>query len=491
MAISFDNIPSNIRVPLAYVEFNNTRAVQGTPQISYKLLVLGQMLATGTATAAEPVRITSADQAEQLFGRGSMLAEMFRALKAANRYTESWAIPLEEDAAGNAAAGAITVSGPATGSGTLNLYIAGIRVRVGVTSGQAASAIASAVAAAINADTRLPVTAEVDSGETAKVNLTCRWKGETGNDIDIRANYYAGEVLPAGVGLTITAMAGGSGNPDIADAITAMGDEWYHAIVMPYTDSANLTALEAELADRFGPLRQIDGMAYAAFRGDHSATSTFGASRNCPHVTYMGTGLSPQPPYIWAAVNAGEAAASLSIDPARPLQTLPLTGILPPALTARWTMEERNLLLFDGISTFTVDASGQVLIERQITNYKTNAFGVADPSYLDVNTPATLSYLRFAIRARITQKFPRHKLADDGTNFAPGQAIVTPRIIRAELVALMREMEEAGLVENIEQFKNDLLVERNANDRNRVDVLASPDLVNQFRIFAAQLQFIV
>lgn len=491
MPISFNAIPSNIRVPLTYIEFDNSRAVQGTPALSQKLLVLGQRLAAGTVAAGVPVRITSAAQAEESFGRGSMLSAMFNALKAANRFTESWAIALDDDAAGAFATGSATFAGPATESGTLNLYVGGQRVRVGVASGAASTVVATAAAAAINADTALPVTAAVDGINQSKVNITARHKGEAGNGIDLRINFFQGELTPRGLTVALAAMAGGTGNPDIAPAIAAMGAEWWHYIAMPYTDGANLTALENELVDRWGPTRMIDGIAFAAFRGTHGATGTFGAGRNSKHLSVIGTSIAPQPPYLWAAVYAGVAAAALAIDPARPLQTLPLTGIMAPALAARWTLEERNLLLFDGIATHAVDAGGQVLIEREVTMFQLNAFGVEDPSFLDVTTPATLSFIRFATRARITQKYPRHKLADDGTQFGPGQAIVTPRIIHAELVALMRELEAAGIVENIDQFRDELLVERNANDRNRLDVLAPPDIVNQFRIFAAQVQFIL
>ncbi|MEJ1409139.1 MAG: phage tail sheath C-terminal domain-containing protein [Candidatus Sedimenticola sp. (ex Thyasira tokunagai)] len=486
--ISMNSIPSNNRVPLVYIEFDNSRAVMGTPGIEHKILVIGQRLATGAVAEGVPTRITSADQAEQAFGRGSMLAEMFAGLKQANRYTESWAIALDEAAAGNAATGTLTITGPATASGTLNLYIGGKRIRVGVTSGDDSNTIAATINAAVNADTSLPVTAGVVAGV---VTLTSRWKGETGNDIDLRLNYYQGESTPTGVAVAIVAMSGGSANPDIATAIAVMGDEWWNSIICPYTDAANLTALETELADRWGPTRMIDGIAYSAFNGTHAETGTFGNTRNSNLLSVMGVGASPTPPWIWASVNAAVAAASLSIDPARPLQTLPLTGILPPVVEDRWTMEERNLILYDGIASYTVDSGGRVLIERQITTYQENAYGVADPSYLDVTTPATLSYLRYATRARITQKFPRHKLADDGTRFGRGQAIVTPSVIRAELLALFRELEEKGLVENFDQYKTDLLVERNADDRNRVDVLSSPDLVNQFRVFANQIQFIV
>lgn len=491
MAISFNDIPANIRVPLVYVEFDNSRAVSGTPGIMHKILVLGQKLTAGTAAAATPVRVLSADQAGSLFGRGSMLHGMFAALKAANRYTETWAIPLDDAATAVAASGSLTFSGTSSASGAINLYVGGKRLAVGVAATTASSAIATAVAAAINADGDLPVTAAVDGTNTSKVNITARNKGESGNGLDLRVNYYPGETLPAGIALTIAAMAGGAVNPDLSAAIAAFGAEWWNSIVMPYTDSANLASLKAELDVRWGPTKMMDGIAYAAYRGTHAATGTFGSGLNTQHLSVMGTGISPTAPHVWAAVYAGVAAASLSIDPARPLQTLNLPGVLAPALADRWTMEERNLLLFDGIATFMVGADGTVSIERAITTYQTNAFGVADPSYLDVNTPATLSYIRYATRARITQKFPRHKLADDGTPFSPGQAIVTPKTVKAELLALFRELESRGLVEGFDQYKADLIVERNATDRNRLDVLSSPNLVNQFRVFAEQIQFIV
>lgn len=486
--VSFDSIPSNIRVPLVYIEFNNTRAVQGTPGISHKILVLGQRLAAGTVVAGVPTLITSAAQAESAFGRGSMLSEMFAAIKKANPYTETWGLALDDAGAGVLATGSLAFTGTVTKAGTLALYIAGKRIPVAVASGEANNTTATNVAAAITADTSLPVTA---SAATNTVTLTARHKGEAGNGIDLRVNYYQGEVLPAGLAVAITAMANGTTNPDLATAIAAMGPEWWNTIVMPYTDAANLTLLETELTSRWGPTKMIDAVAFAAFRGTHGATVTFGTGRNHSGMTYMGTSIAPQPPYIWAAVYAAVSAGSLSIDPARPLQTLELPGLMPPALAARFTLSERNILLYDGIATFAVNASGAVQIERAVTNYQKNSFNVADPSYLDVETPYTLSYIRYATRARITQRFPRYKLASDGTRFGAGQAIVTPKMIRAELLALFRELEAAGIVENFDQYATDLVVERDVNDANRVNVLSAPDLVNQFRIFAEQIQFIV
>jgi phage tail sheath gpL-like len=438
--------------------------------------------------AGVPTLITSAAQGESSFGRGSMLSAMFNVIKKANPYTETWGLALDDAGAGVTASGSVAFAGTVSQAGTLALYIAGTRIAVAVAAAEAAATTATNVAAAINADTSLPVIA---SPATNTVTITARHKGVAGNDIDIRTNYYQGERLPTGLTATITAMASGATNPDISTAIAAMGAEWWNTIVMPYTDSANLVLLEAELTSRFGPTRMIDGVAFGAVRATHANTVSFGTARNHAGISYMGTSIAPQPPYLWAAVYAAVAAGSLSIDPARPLQTLELPGILPPAIAARFTLPENNILLYDGISTFSVTDGGTVQIQRAVTSYQKNSFGIADPSYLDVETPYTLSYIRYATRARITQRFPRFKLADDGTRFGAGQAIVTPKDIRNTLLALFRELESAGLVENFDQYATDLVVERDANDRNRVNVLAAPDIVNQFRIFAEQIQFIV
>lgn len=484
--VSFNQIPVNIRVPGVYVEIDNSRALRGLFSIPVKILVIGQALAGTPGALGVPTPIVAPAQAAQLWGAGSMIAHMVAALRRANDYSEVLAIALADNGAAAAATATITFGGAVTAAGTYNLMIGGRRVQVGVASGASSATIAADVAAAVNADATLPVTASAAAGV---VTLTARHEGECGNFIDVRHNHYDGERLPTGMTAAIAGMAGGTANPLVQPALDAIGDDWVTDIVTPYTDAANLAAVEAKLATNFGPLKMQDGHAWAGAAGTHSALSTLGDSRNSPHLTVMGAKGSPTPPWEWAAALAGVAAYHAAIDPARPLQTLELPGILAPKLADRFTLTERNLLLFDGISTFRVDAGGRVVIERAITTYKTNAFGAADASYLDVETLKTLSFLRFDLRNLIAVRYPRHKLANDGTAFARGQAVVTPRVLRAEIIARFRQWEEAGLAEGIDQFKEDLIVERDAADPNRVNALIPPDLVNQLRVFAGQIQF--
>ncbi len=492
MAISFNEVPNTIRVPWMYVEFDSSRAVRGAQAQAYKTLIVGQMISAGdnagSASPEVPIRVRSKNQADELFGPGSQISQMCAKYFENNTLTETWAIPLEDDVAGVKATGKFVIAGAATAAGIVNLYIGGERVRVSVADEDTASTVATALREAINANLDLPVVA---SGSSGDVVVTMKNAGVEGNYLDLRINYYDGESLPPGITCAITDMATGAGNPDIEDAIAVFGDDQWHVIIHPYTDESNLVALDEELENRWGPLSQKDGHAFSSANMSYSDLSTFGTGLNSKQLTFAGCTKCPTPPWAVAAAVGGVVAYYGPIDPARPFQTLTLSGVLPPKLEERLTFEERNLLLYDGISTLYVDAGGKVCIERLITTYKTNSAGADDTAFLDVNTKLTLSYLRWDFRNYFLRKYPRHKLADDGTRFGPGQAIITPKIGKAEAMMKFREWEYIGLVENADQFKNDLIVERNQGDPCRLDFLLPPDLVNQMRIGAAQIQFLL
>lgn len=486
--ITFNTIPIDIRTPGQYLEVDNTKALRGLPGMNRRILYIGNKLATGSAPAGALRRINAGSEAAGYFGRGSVLHEMLVAARKANTTSDIWAIGLDDLVAGVQATYTATVAGAATSSGVIALYVNGEKLQVGVTVGDTAATVATAIAAAVNGYLNGPLTA---NAAAAVATLTARHKGLFGNDIDVRLNYYPDDVLPAGITVTIAAGVVGAGNPDVATALAALTQESFYTIHTPYTDTSNVVKVETELASRWGGMDMRTGHLFGAFRGTQSALATLGAARNSPHDSFIGVKSSPTPIYVWGAVLAAVCEFSGAIDPARPFQTLVLPGVLPPSQADQFTRPERDLLLRDGISTFTVDQGGNVLIERVVTTYQTNAFGIEDVSYLDLETKWTVDYMRYAFRARIGLRFPRHKLADDGTNFDEGQPIVTPSMIRSELIDVARLLERAGILEGFSQFKEDLLVVRSLSDRNRVNSILPPDVVNQFRVFAASVQFIL
>ncbi|EAX7961303.1 phage tail sheath subtilisin-like domain-containing protein [Salmonella enterica] len=499
--MTFNEIQSDNRIPLVEIEFDNSMAVVGTPAPHQRVLMFGQAnlkdgKVDGTGALDTPVRITRDAQAVSLFGRGSMLAWMVREFIAINPDTELYVIA-QGAGTGNADAGSLTLSGTATGDGVLSVYVGGRRYQVAVAGGQKGKALADRLAALINADRDAPFTAVsaapagADVGADASVvSLTARFISECAAH-DIRLNYYDGETTPDGLTVVITPPAAKAANPDITRSVANMGERQYNYVVMPYRDQANLNVLSTELLKRWGPVKMSDGAVWMAHTGTQGEITAFGESRNDFLFTCSAVPKAPEPDYIWAASVCATCAPSLSTDPARPLQTLAVSSRLAPQSADRLTREERNLLLHGGIATVTVAAGDVVQIERQVTMYRVNKYGDVDPSYLDIETIYTLSYLRYSLRTFVTQRFPRHKLADDDTPVAPGQPIVTPKIMSLQLIALGEDWVDQGLVENLDTFKKNLLVERNTSDRNRLDVLCTPDLVNQFRFFAAQLRFIL
>lgn len=490
--MALGNIPNDIRVPLVYIDIDNSQALSGTPALAQKILVIGQQLPAGTAEALTLTRITSGDsEIDALYGKGSMMALSLKALRKANNYTDVFALGVADLTSGAQAKAEVTFANNAAAAGTLAMLIAGQSVQVAVAKADAPAAIVTKAVAAVNKVTNLPVTAAVKPGNTAVLELTCKHKGQTGNDLDVRVNYYDGEALPSGVTVTAGAFSGGTGTPDMAAIVAAIPDEWYNHIVMPFNDTQSMDKLRDELILRWGPLQMIEGIAYTAFRGTFAETGTFGQGRNDFLFSCMGTNKAPNPSWEWAASYAGIAAYHLGIDPARPLQTLVLPSILPPAKDIRWDLTERNLLLGDGIATYTVTPGNQVAIEREISMYRENTYGDPDPSYLDITTPATLGYLRYSMRVMVTNRFPRHKLADDNVlaTLDPAQPVVTPKLMRQAILEKAQEWVTAGLLENYDLFAKTLEVYRDANDRNRLNCVAHPDIVNQLRIFAALLQF--
>jgi len=299
---------------------------------------------------------------------------------------------------------------------------------------------------------------------------------------------FAGPTGPANF------LAGGSGVPVFTNAINNLGEKNFEYVALPWTDSTTLNAWELEFGfedvGRWGWRRQLYGHIFSAKRDTYSNLITFGNTRNSGITSIMGVEQT-MPSMVLDVVSAYTAKAQRALinDPARPLQTLSLNTVKLAPLKDRFDTIELNSLAENGIATQKAGSDNQPMISRETTTYQLNLYGFQDDAYELVTTLATLARLIRNQRYVITTKYPRVKLADDGTRFGPGQAIVTPGIIKGELIAEYVQDMWDGLVENIQAFKANLIVERDPNDPNRVNVLYGPDLINQLRVFAVLAQF--
>lgn len=455
MTLGFKYFPDTTWRPAgSFVEFDPSQANTATQQ--QRTLLIGQITASGTTAANVPVLAYSQNQVNGLCGGNSMLALMYAGYRAQDPYGEVWLGPLADNGSGTAATGTIAFSGTATAAGTLSLYVMGVLIPVAVSVGDIASVIASNVNTAINAAAGISATSSVS---TSTVTLTAVHKGAAQTDIDIRLNYRGAqnnEVTPAGVTPTITAMSGGATNPVLTTLLTNVGTQTFDFIALPYTDTTSLTAIAGLLSDqsgRWAAISQLYGHAFLAYRGTVSNRATFGAGQNNQHFTCLGYYDSPTPAWLEAADWAGAHAIRLKVNPAQGVSGQAL-GLLLPPIASQDTPSNRNTLLYDGISTFTVDPAGVCRIDRSITMYQTNAAGQPDNSYLNTNLLFQAMYCARYINTRITSQFitAGKILVADGTPIPLGAPAVTPTGIFQSVVAMYAYLASIFLVQNPQKF---------------------------------------
>ena len=199
MAISFNDVPSDIKVPGSYVEVDNSNATNGLATEAHILMLIGQKLTGGTATVEEIIDVFSPEQASTFFGAGSQLHLMVKSVFENQNTMRVQCIPLADAVGAAQAEDTITITGTPTENGTLHFHIAGEYIPVGVLKTDTATTIADKITAKITEEVDLPV----DCANVAGVaTLTAKNGGTVGNDIDILINWLGAEnnhFTPAGL----------------------------------------------------------------------------------------------------------------------------------------------------------------------------------------------------------------------------------------------------------------------------------------------------
>jgi len=468
--ITFNNLPGSIRKPGKYFEFNTSTAVRTLPGNLQKTLIVGQRLATGLVVANTPVDVFSDVDAATFFGRGSIAHLMARSALQANNYLALTMIALDDAGGSIAANGTVTLTGPATGGGSLVLPVGDQQVVIAVSAADTPTIIAAALVAQIGKQPDLPVTASAVAGV---VTLTAKNKGTLGNAIKFSASTTA-----AGVTAAVVAMAGGATDPAIATALATVFSAGHNVIIAAWNDTVNLTALRTHLDNVSGPLEQRGAIGIYAHVGTLAQATTLAASINSGRISgYLLPSAYEQSYEVAAAYGAVVASEE---DPARPLNTLPLTGIMAIPLVNRLGRVEQENCLYNGVSPSEVGPGEKVQIVRAITTYMLDPQGVPDISMLDLTTIRTLDYVRKACRERISLRFPRDKLSAR-----------TADKVRSELLDVLYKLEELEIVQNVDQWKSGLIVERDLQDPNRLDAKIPTNVVNGLHVFAGRIDLIL
>ncbi|RFC63605.1 phage tail protein [Fulvimarina endophytica] len=494
--LDFQEIPYDWLEPGTYLEVKPNYSDLGVLPYPVRNLIAAQKLATGTLAPGQVVEITRPGQAEALFGRGSLGAEMIEAFKAANR-TQPLFVTALADAAGSVkATGTLTFAGALAAATVLRFRIADRPVRITATAADDTLALAVKLAAAINAETDLIVTA---AAAASVVTVTSRHGGEVGNDIDLRVDVEA-QPVPAGLSITVGEMAGGAGNPDITDVLDLVENDWYTAIGHPWSDATNIAAFEEDLRRRYEAMSKLDCHGYVFKRGTYGQLSAFGDLANSPFLTFGGLSRSPTSSWVACASLMAICSFHLANDPARQLRSLVLKGVGSPAGVDQFTETENDLLLRKGISTFKHLPDGTVTISRIVTTYKVSNLGVPDRAWLDIMVPATMSRIRYDWAAYVSLQYPRAKLIDDEDSAAfvgradeddeIGTSVVTPRRMKGTWAGRCRLYADRVWIERVDETIRQSVFERDEADKDRMNARQPVQIVGNLMVLAGSLEFL-
>lgn len=334
-----------------------------------------------------PIQVFSPEDVAGKTGYGFMLHRLAKAAFKAGA-VETWIIPqLEGGSDPDQATGEIDFSA-STGvqAGTIYLYIAGDLVRVSVSLNDSADDIGEAVQDAINNDDDLPVTASNSSGV---VTITSKSGGTWGNAITIVFNLSSGDSLPTGVVASVTPMSGGSGIPDIQDALDAMGtgdaqnEKFFTNLIHGYgVDTGTLDAIsnyngvgntevgnyQKEIAR---PFRSLVGDTTAGSAGLTAALAVANNRRSDRTNGIICIPDSPNHPQEIAAQTIGIMAVTNSIRAQEGYINKTLDGVFTGDIADRWTNDysNRDAAVKGGLST-TLAVGNIVKLQNIDTFYR-------------------------------------------------------------------------------------------------------------------------
>lgn len=468
--ISFDQIPSSIRKPGKYLEFNTRLAVRTLPANGQKVLLIGQRLAAGSVAALVATQVFNDAEAAGFFGQGSILHRMVRAAIKANPYLDLTCLAVDDAGAGVLATGTVPLTGTATSAGVATVQVGKDLVQAAVATGDTAAVVAAALVAQAAQQPDLPVAITASVGT---LTLTARHKGTLGNSIK-----HSVSITATGLSGTVVAMASGATDPTLTAALALIAGAGHTIIITPYADQTSLTALRDHLTFVGGPLEQRGAIGVYAQAGTLATATTLSGQVN--HGRVNGALLRGARRLPWEIAAAFGAVIASEEDPARPLNTLPLVGIDAPDLDQRLTRTEQEVLLKNGVTPLEVGPGDTVQIVRAITTYTLDPQGIGDVSLLDLTTIRTLDYVRKAVRERISLRFPREKLSER-----------TGPKVRSEILDVLHKLEELEIVEAVEDNKEGVICERDSQDVNRLNAKIPVDIVNGLHVFAGRIDLLL
>lgn len=453
------DLPSEIitsdKTPRTAVAFDRTSGAKQTSPTAQYVLLVGQAAPSGATVPVNTVTmLTREDDAAGYFGPGSILDYAARAAFLANPFVQMWAVSIAD--AGTKAANTLTMVGTATISTIFRLRIAGVEYATNITLGDTPTVQAASIVATIMADPSCPCTAAAAAGV---VTITAKNGGTVGNGI---ATIGVCDVTTAQVTTTYTLAAvtltAGTGAVSCAAALASAVGARYHKIALLLDDSASALLASASVTSE-GDAEHAHGEVFVqSLNQPLSAQTTLALAVNSLRGVQVGINGSES----WSVAICAAAASAMSREEVatRPYNTMPLNGIKAPPIATRWVRTETRALLDNGVTPLVVVPGEIVTILRAVTTGVKNAAGNFDYSTLDVTKIQGFDFFRDNIILMFNTNYPKARWADSDPDGLLPTDVATPEKVTIDLINVARDMEELGIVQNVDALKDQFVVNK-------------------------------
>ena len=483
--------------------------------LEQRVLIVGQMLASGTATAGDLVRdIGNSREEDTLFGRRSHIAGMVREFKDLNPLTALDCIPLADNGAAVKGEASIAFSGTATADADIVVTVGSDkrhRKTINVLSGDAAADVAAAVEAAFDADLDAPYIA---SSATGTATFTAENGGTLSNDWCIKI-----EGSVPGITYVLTGWASGATDPVLTGVLDVIGDIRYKTVIWP--SAYALTEVQDLLDSRFNSQYLImDGVAIQTIQGTLATVKAY-TVQNSQNVVVLANKAVSESDRIGAAImempdimssefgalralryqdDAPIARFLSTVSPldqfgGRAIASLPYFNSLMPNLPVPDPRDEFSLVdqaefTSNGVSVIGANrAFNGTILGQIVTTYLNTPAGNPDDSYKFLETVDTASVIREFIYENCRTRYAQTRLTEG--DLIQGRDMANAASIRAFLNTLYDVLAEDALVQSGTAAKKDfnlnLVIAVNVRT-GTVTINMKPLLVTQLRAILGTIQ---
>lgn len=476
-----------------------------TDHLPQVVLLLGEANTANQGTLnTDPVEVTSADQAGQLYGYGSPIHQMMRILRpfGSDGIGGIPTVVMAQASDGEATATVLvwTITGTATQAATHTILVSGRRsldfqpYSYNIAAGDTPTDIATKIKNAVNAVLGSPVSITNAAGV---LTITTKWKGASSAAVNVQFDNGGNA---AGVTYALTTNTAGTGAVSLATAFAQMAAKWYTIVINSY-GTATLADLEAfngfPSADTptgrysplvFKPFVALFGSTVSVKADLETITDASDRKGQCTNV------LCPAPA---SSGMTWEAAANMALLWSRIAQDKPEIDVAGLSYADMPVPDDENIgdmadynnrdeLVKKGCSTVNL-VNGVYQVQDFVTTYHPDGLNTLQLKFDYVRNLNIAWNVKDGVNT-IDTVFIKDKVLVADNVVTSSQNAIKPSQVKGLLYEYFDELEQAALINNAKFSKNSLQVGISTSNANRLDKFFRFQVTGTARILSTDME---